>query len=254
MQSQAPVLPWLAPDQDFPPISQAWNSESPAPGLLAAGGTLNAATLRKAYSQGIFPWFSEGQPILWWSPDPRMVLIPTEFRLHPSLKKTLQKFRKTDGCEIRIDTAFQQVIEACSQCPRIGQSGTWIVPDVVNAYIELHRAGMAHSFETWIDGELVGGLYCVALGTSVFGESMFSHATDASKIALAALVCFCLQQGIQQIDCQQNTVHLASLGAREVPRDQFGKQVIKGLTQPAPIWQFDPHAWQGLLPQKSVPL
>jgi leucyl/phenylalanyl-tRNA--protein transferase len=254
MHSRAPVLHWLAPDQDFPPISQAWDEKSPAPGLLAAGGTLNAATLRKAYSHGIFPWFSEGQPILWWSPDPRMVLIPAEFKLHPSFKRTLQKFRKTDGCEIRIDTAFKQVIEACAQCSRVDQTGTWIVPDMVNAYLDLHHAGMAHSFETWVNGELVGGLYCVALGTSVFGESMFSHSPDASKIALAALVCFCLQQGIQQIDCQQNTAHLASLGAREVSRDLFGKQVAKGLTQTAPAWWFDTQSWQELMPQKSAPL
>lgn len=252
MHTRPPALPWLTADQDFPPITQAWNSESPAPGLLAAGGSLNTNTLCKAYSQGIFPWFSEGQPILWWSPDPRMVLIPTEFRLHPSLKKTLQKFQKTEGCEIRFDSAFEHVIKSCSQCPRVGQTGTWIVPEVVNAYIDLHRAGMAHSIETWINGKLVGGLYCVALGTSVFGESMFSHASDASKIALAALVCFCLQQGIQQIDCQQNTAHLASLGAREISRDLFSRQVTKGLSQAAPAWKFDKTFWQGLVPQKST--
>jgi leucyl/phenylalanyl-tRNA--protein transferase len=252
MHPRTPALPWLAPDQDFPPINQAWDAGSPAPGLLAAGGTLNAGTLRKAYSQGIFPWFSEGQPILWWSPDPRMILIPSEFRLHPSLKKTLQKFRKTEGCEIRIDTVFEQVIQACSHSPRVGQTGTWIVPDMISAYIDLHRAGMAHSIETWVNGELVGGLYCVALGTSVFGESMFSRSSGASKIALAALVCFCLQHGIQQIDCQQNTAHLALLGAREISRDLFSWQVIKGLTQAAPVWQFDTQSWYGLLPPRSA--
>lgn len=253
MSPQTPALPWLAPGQDFPPVNQAWGGRSPAPGLLAAGGTLNARTLQRAYSQGIFPWFSEGQPILWWSPEPRMILIPSEFRLHPSLRKTLQKFRKTEGCEIRIDTAFEQVIQACSLSPREGQSGTWIVPDMIAAYIDLHRAGLAHSVETWINGKLVGGLYCVALGKSVFGESMFSRTTDASKTALAALVCFCGHHAIRQIDCQQNTRHLASLGAREISRDLFIKQVATGITQPAPIWQFDARYWQALLPSKSAP-
>lgn len=252
MHSRTPTLPWLAPDQDFPPINQAWGAESPAPGLLAAGGTLNVDTLCKAYRQGIFPWFSEGQPPLWWSPHPRMVLIPSEFRMHLSLKKEILKFRRSEKCEIRIDTAFEEVINACAHCRRVGQTGTWIVPDMVTAYINLHRAGMAHSVETWINGELVGGLYCVALGTSVFGESMFSRTSGASKIALAALVCFCLQQGIQQIDCQQNTTHLALLGAREISRDLFSKQVIKGLAHEAPVWQFDTQSWDALLRPKSA--
>lgn len=247
MPSTSPALPWLAPDQDFPPIHQAWDRHTPAPGLLAAGGALNANTLQRAYSKGIFPWFSDDQPILWWSPEPRMVLIPTEFRLHSSLRKKLQKFCKTEGCEIRIDTAFKQVIQACSNSPRNGQTGTWIVPDIIFAYMELHRIGLAHSIETWINGKLVGGLYCVALGKTVFGESMFCHLSDASKIALSALVCFCLKHEIQQIDCQQNTTHLASLGACEISRAMFSEQVTRGLAQPAPVWQFDSLYWQMLL-------
>lgn len=253
MPCHTPTLPWLAPNQDFPPTNEAWDEQSPAPGLLAAGAQLNASTLQNAYSKGIFPWFSEGQPVLWWSPEPRMVLVPSEFRLHPSLKKTIQKFCKTAGCEIRIDTAFEQVIQACSTSPRQGQAGTWIMPNMIAAYTELHHAGLAHSIETWRNGKLVGGLYCVALGKSVFGESMFSHATDASKIALAALVCFCLQHDILQIDCQQNTHHLASLGAREISRAMFIQQLTSGLSQPAPDWHFAPHYWQALLHPKLMP-
>jgi leucyl/phenylalanyl-tRNA--protein transferase len=242
-----PPLPWLEPHQAFPPATQAWGRSTPAPGLLAAGGELNVATLRSAYSQGIFPWFSEGQPTLWWSPDPRMVLTVADFRLHPSLKKTLKKFRGSAHCEIRMDCDFRRVIEACASSPREGQAGTWIVPDMVAAYVQLHRSGSAHSIETWGDGELVGGLYCVALGKAVFGESMFSRASDASKIALAALVCFCRHHGIAQIDCQQKTAHLASMGAREMPRALFLEKVGVGLSQTSPIWQFDPSDWDQLL-------
>jgi len=150
-----PALPWLEPNQAFPPVTQAWGPASPAPGLLAAGGELTVPTLRSAYGQGIFPWFSEGQPILWWSPDPRMVLTVNEFRLHPSLKKTLKKFRDSAHCEIRVDFDFRRVIEACASSPRDGQAGTWILPDMVEAYVQLHRSGAAHSIETWVNGELV---------------------------------------------------------------------------------------------------
>lgn len=248
MSSQTPALAWLEPGQDFPPASQAWGDGSAAPGLLAAGGALDLASLRRAYSRGIFPWYSAGQPILWWSPDPRMVLDVAKFRIHPSFKKTLQKFRQTPGCEIRIDSAFAQVIEACSSSPRAGQGGTWIVPDMIAAYNDLHRAGLAHSVETWVNGQMVGGLYCVALGKAVFGESMFSRASEASKIALAALVALCRQYGIDQIDCQQNTPHLASLGAAEISRELFLAQVTLGLAQPAPVWEFNRRYWQILLP------
>lgn len=247
MQAPSLPLPWLAPGQPFPPAEQAWGTDAPAPGLLAAGGALDLATLRQAYGHGIFPWFSAGQPILWWCPNPRMVLPVPAFRLHRSLKKVLQKFRASPGCEIRIDSAFDQVIQACAGSPRDGQGGTWIVPGMVQAYGALHRAGLAHSVETWIDGQLVGGLYCVALGRAVFGESMFARATDASKIALAALVCFCRHHGVKLIDCQQNTRHLASLGAREIPRADFLAQVANASGKPAPAWRFDPLYWRELL-------
>ncbi len=228
-------------------MSQAWGELTPAPGLLAAGGALDVSNLCRAYNAGIFPWFSDGQPILWWSPDPRMVLNVDEFRVHPSFKKTIKKFKTTPGCEIRINSAFERVIYACSSSPRAGQAGTWIVPPMISAYCAMHQAGYAHSIETWVQGELVGGLYCIALGKSVFGESMFSRASDASKIALAALVAFCRHHGIRQIDCQQNTPHLASLGAREISRDMFVERVASGLKEPSPEWRFDALYWQEVL-------
>ncbi|MDF1485683.1 leucyl/phenylalanyl-tRNA--protein transferase [Ramlibacter sp. H39-3-26] len=244
-------LPWLEPDDPFPPPSRAWGERDPAPGLLAAGAALTVAHLRSAYAQGIFPWFSQGQPILWWSPDPRMVLFTDEFRLHRSLRKTLQRFRATPGCAVRVDTAFEQVIRACAGAPRDGQSGTWIVPQMIDAYLAFHAAGHAHSVETWVDGELVGGLYCVGVGRAVFGESMFARATDASKIALAALVCLCRRGGVPLIDCQQNTRHLASLGARAIARGAFLDVVQAQRGQPGPAWTFDPVYWNMLLALKA---
>jgi leucyl/phenylalanyl-tRNA--protein transferase len=245
-------LPWLDPGDPFPPASRAWGADDPAPGLLAAGGALDVETLRRAYSGGIFPWFSEGQPILWWSTDPRMVLFTEEFRLHRSMRKSLARFAADARCEIRIDTAFDTVIECCSSSDRPGQSGTWIVPAMVQAYRELHEAGLAHSIETWIGGELAGGLYCVAIGQAVFGESMFTRVPDASKIALAALVAFCRRSGIGVIDCQQNTQHLASLGAREIPRADFVAKVARNLRKPPPRWRFEPVYWQELLPREPA--
>jgi leucyl/phenylalanyl-tRNA---protein transferase len=241
-------LRWLDPGEPFPDVSTAWDASQPAPGLLAAGGELDVATLRRAYSSGIFPWFSEGQPILWWSTDPRMVLFPAEFRLHRSLRKTIAHRIGRPGFEVRIDSAFDEVIRACAASSRPGQSGTWIVPQMVSAYIDFHRAGLAHSVETWIDGRLAGGLYCVAVGGAVFGESMFTRAPDASKIALAALVAFCLEHGIEMIDCQQNTQHLASLGAREISRGAFVARVRETVKNPTPPWRFEPIYWTRILP------
>lgn len=243
---QEPSLIWLEPGDPFPPVSLAWGQDSPLPGLLAAGGTLDATHLQAAYQQGIFPWFSPGQPHLWWSPDPRMVLETGQFRLHPSLRKTLRKFIRSPGCEIRIDTSFRQVMTHCAQTPRPGQDGTWIVNSIVNAYCDLHAQGLAHSVETWVDGQLVGGLYCVALGHAVYGESMFAHARDASKIALAALVALCRHHGAPQIDCQQATGHLASLGAREQPRARFLAQASMQQTRPTMNWQWRPLYWDSL--------
>ncbi|MBK9571565.1 MAG: leucyl/phenylalanyl-tRNA--protein transferase [Rhodoferax sp.] len=251
MSSSAPALPWLSPHQAFPPAHQAWQAGSAAPGLLAAGGVLDVATLCQAYSQGIFPWFSDDQPILWWSPDPRMVLRPSQLRMHRSLKQTVQHFRRSPECEIRIDSAFEQVIAACASSRRAGQSGTWIVAPMIDAYLALHHAGFAHSVETWIDGQLCGGLYCVAIGKAVFGESMFTHVSNGSKIALAALVGLCAHHGIAQIDCQQNTRHLAFMGAAEVSRADFLAEVSSAVSQTAPVWRFDPLYWQAILHSKQ---
>lgn len=248
---QRPPLPWLEPGDPFPELHEAWGPGSPAPGLLAAGGALDVDSLVRAYRRGIFPWFSEGQPVLWWSTDPRMVLHTGEFRLHRSLRKTLQHFIDDPACELRIDSAFDRVIEACARSPREGQSGTWIVPDMVRAYQALHRAGIAHSVETWIDGELAGGLYCVAIGHAVFGESMFARVSDASKIALAALVALCRAQDVPAIDCQQNTRHLASLGAREIPRARFAEAVAQQEERPSLHWGFESVYWRHILPTKA---
>ncbi len=233
-----PDLPLLAAGQDFPPVAQAWGAEHGAAGLLAVGGDLSPETLHRAYSLGIFPWFSQGDPILWWSPDPRMVLQVADFKIQPSFKRKIKQFIRNPRCEIRVDFDFAATIAACANSPRAGQAGTWIVPAMQAAYAALHQAGMAHSVEVWEENQLVGGLYCTAIGQAVFGESMFARQSDASKIALAALVAFCQQSGIVQIDCQQNTRHLASLGAAEMPRADFCAAVALAASQPAPAWDF----------------
>ena len=244
--SQIP-LTWLKPGENFPPVETAWGAESGAAGLLAAGGDLSVATLVRAYGQGIFPWFSDGQPILWWSTDPRMVLQIENFRVHRSFKKTLTRFVSDTECALRFDSAFGTVIRACAHAPRQGHPGTWILPEMVRAYEDLHAAGVAHSVETWRGNELVGGLYCVALGGAVFGESMFAREPDASKIALAGLVAFCRAHGLPLIDCQQNTGHLASLGAREIPREDFVRHVQRNRELPNPQWHFKPLYWSYIL-------
>ena len=241
-------LYWLdTDDSPFPPTSQAFGPDSEAPGLLAAGGPLSLQRLEAAYRRGIFPWYSEGQPVLWWTPDPRMVLQVAEFKIARSLRKALQRFTRTPGCEVRIDSAFDRVIAACAGSPREGQRGTWILPPLQRAYSAWHRAGGAHSVETWVNGQLVGGLYGVSIGRMFFGESMFSQASDASKIALAALVAFCRANGIALIDCQQNTEHLASLGAREISRSDFERHLALTLGAAGPAaWFYDASHWAQL--------
>jgi leucyl/phenylalanyl-tRNA--protein transferase len=240
------MVPWLEEHSlDFPPTSLALDPFSGAPGLLAAGGDLSPARLRQAYSRGIFPWYGEGQPILWWSTAPRMVLQTRHFKLTRSLRKTIARFARTPGCEIRVDSATPEVLHACANAPREGQSGTWILTEMQEAYAALAREGTVHSVETWIDGELAGGLYGVNLGRMFYGESMFARRTDASKIALAALVCLCRQHGIAWIDCQQNTEHLASLGAFEVTREDFEGHLARTVKLPAPSdWSYDPALWR----------
>ena len=264
-------------DIPFPPVEQALRAPN---GLLAAGGSLTPARLLDAYYHGIFPWFNAGDPILWWSPDPRMVLFPEEFRISRSLRKTLRK----RIYEIRTDTAFEQVMRACA-APRGGQAGTWIHGEMIAAYTELHRMGMAHSVEAWIpktsfqlqvegetrrqrandmdsapstamsercsqhsiadelELELVGGLYGISIGRMFYGESMFSRSPDASKAAFAHLAAQLRRWNFGMIDCQMNTPHLASLGAREIPRTEFIQRLQELIHYPdiSSPWCFDKH-------------
>lgn len=211
------MIPWLTADLAFPPIDKALKEPKGPNGLLAIGGDLSPARLLAAYRQGIFPWYSDGDPLLWWSPDPRMVLFPSEIRITRSLAKILRNADYT----VRLDTAFAQVIAACAATPRDGQNGTWITAEMQQAYTRLHALGHAHSVETWRDGRLVGGLYGIAIGRAFFGESMFSHVTDASKIALAHLCRYLAARDFGIIDCQMETAHLASMGARPIPRSEY---------------------------------
>lgn len=227
------MLAWLTTEPSFPPVARALRSPN---GLLAAGGDLSPERLLAAYSRGIFPWFSEGEPILWWSPDPRMVLFPEALKVSRSLAKTL----RNKPYEVRADTAFREVMRACAMAPRDGQYGTWINPPMITAYTRLHRMGYAHSIETWMGGELAGGLYGVALGGMFFGESMFSLQTDASKIALAYLARQLQAWDYGMIDCQMSTAHLASLGAREVSRGEFSIRLADLVKSDHPLgpWQL----------------
>ena len=243
-------IPWLELNTALPAPETAQKKGSNLAGLVAAGGGLAVARLKEAYQQGMFPWFNQDQPILWWSPDPRMVLDTSEFKLHRSLRKTLQQFIQSDDCEIKIDSNFSAVIRHCANASRKGQPGTWIVDEMITAYEALHAAGYAHSVETWRDGQLIGALYCVSIGDTLFGESMFAIQTDASKIALAALVAFARSQGLRWIDCQQNTRHLASLGAREMPRSHFLKLVRAASNDTHREWVFRASSWHSLIPLK----
>lgn len=207
------MLRLLGRDDPFPPVERALREPN---GLLCAGADLSVERLLAAYRRGIFPWYSGNEPILWWSPDPRMVLFCDELKISRSLAKNI----RNRGFEVKIDSAFSRVIRACAG-PRKGEPGTWLGKDMLAAYQALHRAGHAHSFETWRDGRLVGGLYGVSIGRMFYGESMFSTETDASKVALVALVEELRRRDAPLIDCQQRTPLLASLGAREIPRREF---------------------------------
>jgi len=222
------VLTWLVAGQRFPPIEKALKDPN---GLLAAGGDLSAARLLEAYRCGIFPWYSGSEPLLWWSPDPRMVLYCEELKVSRSLEKNL----RNKGYELRVDTAFSQILKGCA-----ARKETWLGKEMQAAYLALHRAGHAHSFETWRQGELVGGLYGVAIGRMFYGESMFSRATDSSKVALAHLVSFLQEKGFPLIDCQMKTPLLASLGAREIPRRAFLRQVaaLVNYAEPSGKWSL----------------
>ncbi|MCC7081014.1 MAG: leucyl/phenylalanyl-tRNA--protein transferase [Burkholderiales bacterium] len=227
------MIPWLGREHAFPPLGSALDEPN---GLLAAGGDLSPGRIIAAYRRGIFPWFGDDEPILWWSPDPRMVLYPEELRVSRSLRKAMRR----PDYEIRVDTQFRAVMEGCAR-PRPGQAGTWIGASMIKAYCALHERGFAHSVETWREGELVGGLYGVALGRAFFGESMFARAADASKLALAHLARQLERWRFGVIDCQMRTNHMASLGAREITRAQFSRlleQLVNYPPEPA-VWAFD---------------
>lgn len=204
-------------------------------GLLAVGGDLSSKRLLWAYQLGIFPWYAEGQPILWWSPDPRLILEPKEFHISRRLSQTLKKGR----FKVTFDQAFEPVIQACAVVPRKGQHGTWITPEMQQAYMRLHQLGFAHSAESWLKGELVGGVYGVSLGKCFFGESMFSCTSDASKVALATLVQQLKAWDFHMIDAQVTTQHLLSLGAKEIPRQIFLKRLQRALSFPTMKGKWD---------------
>lgn len=227
------MIPLLSLSDPFPPADHALDEPN---GLLAAGGGLGVARLIEAYARGIFPWFSDGDPVLWWCPDPRMVLPTRGVHVSRSLRRRL---RKRDY-EITMDRAFTDVLHACA-APRRGESGTWLVPTMIRAYERLYVAGAAHSIEIWIDGTLAGGLYGVGLGRMFFGESMFTRQTDASKIAIVALAMQLARWEFPLIDCQMRTTHLESLGALELTRRQFVREVDRLVRQP-PVpspWEVD---------------
>jgi leucyl/phenylalanyl-tRNA--protein transferase len=227
------VLTWIEPHEPLPPPERARVEPN---GLLAAGRDLSAGRLLEAYGQGIFPWYSQGQPVLWWSPDPRMVVFVDEFEPSRSLRKTLRRVDLTGSWKVTLDQAFVQVMQACA-APRPGQDGTWITRDIIKAYHGLHQAGHAHSVEIWSEGRLIGGLYGVSIGRMFFGESMFARASDASKCAYAALIAMLRRLGFCMVDCQQSTEHLASLGAREIPRAEFLARLRRLCELPGPPWQ-----------------
>jgi leucyl/phenylalanyl-tRNA--protein transferase len=215
------VLAWLQANDPFPPVERALKDPN---GLLAAGGELSLERLLEAYRRGVFPWYSGGEPVLWWSPDPRMVLYCSELKVSRSLAKSV----RNKGYEVRVDTAFAAVLDGCAD-----RSQTWLGADMRRAYLRLHRKGYAHSFETWLGRDLVGGLYGVALGRMFYGESMFSRATDASKVALVSLVGELRAREFPLIDCQMHTPLLASLGAREIPRRTFLRELAALVHYPA---------------------
>ncbi len=239
-------IPWIASDDQHTPFPDVERALAEPNGLLAVGGSLSSARLLEAYRRGIFPWFADNQPVLWWSPDPRALIVPGRLRLSRSLRKALRQRR----FELTLDRQFQAVVESCA-APRAEQAGTWITAGMATAYANLHAEGYAHSVEVWREGDLVGGLYGVSLGGAFFGESMFSRETDASKVALAWLAAQLRQWDFDLIDCQMPTPHLASLGAIKVSRRRFGLALERSLTCPTcrGLWQFatdlDPLAGAG---------
>ncbi len=234
-------IPWLGPNDSFPDPLQNADPDPSVPGLIAVSERIYPGQLRQAYQRGIFPWYSDNQPVLWWSPDPRMVLQPSHFKCSESLRKNIRHFCHDSQCQLVVDGDFGAVIRACATSTRKDQDGTWITHEIMDAYTTFHEQGHAHSLALLENGELIGGLYCVALGGMVFGESMFSHKPNASKMALAALSAWCIQRQVAMIDCQQETAHLRSLGAAPISRTHFLQQLQSSLNQSniEIPWTFD---------------
>jgi leucyl/phenylalanyl-tRNA--protein transferase len=226
------MIPWLAADDPFPPVERSLAHPN---GLLAASRHLDADALVLAYSQGIFPWYAESDPVLWWSPDPRMVLFTDEFIARRSLVRRIRAGLNAARFEVRVDADFAATMRDCA-APRRGREGTWITEEMLEAYCDLHGRGLAHSIEVLDGGRRIGGLYGVAIGRMYFGESMFSLEPDASKIALAALVQLLRLEKVPMLDCQQETSHLASLGARAIARAQFCSHVAAAVRLPPIDW------------------
>ena len=224
-------IPWLGPNDAFPNPLLTSDPDATVPGLFAVSERIYPNQLQSAYQLGLFPWYSDNQAVLWWSPDPRMVLVPTEFKCSDSLKKSLRNFIADNSKAILVDQDFSEVVRACATSKRKDQDSTWITHEIVDAYTALFEAGKAHCIAVTDQDILIGGLYCVCFGKAVFGESMFSKQSDSSKIALAALCAFCAQNGVPMIDCQQETAHLSSLGASPIKRETFLQSLQTSLNQ-----------------------
>ena len=234
-------ITWLGPHDSFPnPLLQP-DPDPSVPGLIAVSDRIYPGQLSCAYQLGIFPWYSDNQPVLWWSPDPRMVLNPQAFKCSESLRKIIRHFCQNAHSQILVDSDFGAVIRSCATSTRKDQDGTWITHEIMDAYTALHEQGNAHSISVVENGKIIGGLYCVAFGGMVFGESMFNRKTNASKIALAALSSWCQKIGVSMIDCQQETAHLRSLGAAPIPRQEFLErlQISINQTNIKQSWTFD---------------
>jgi leucyl/phenylalanyl-tRNA---protein transferase len=237
-------IAWLGPDDAFPDPAVSPDPDPEVLGLFAVSERIYAGQLESAYRLGLFPWYSDHQPVLWWSPDPRMVLEPRNFKVSPSLQKTMRHFYHDSECQFAVDGDFGAIMRACALTPRKDQEGTWITHEIVDAYSQLHERGLAHSIAVMQGTHLLGGLYCVAIGGMVFGESMFSRQKDGSKLALAALCAWCYDHEVPMIDCQQETAHLRSLGASAIPRAQFlttARRALYGKQLPR-AWHIDKSA------------
>lgn len=234
-------IQWVDDDDELPSPRTLIDPDPRFPGLLALSDSLNPTRLLEAYRQGMFPWYSENEPVMWWCTHPRMVLETKSFKVSHSLHKTIQQVLEDENWSIQIDRSFIKTIRSCAAIPRHGQNGTWITEEIIQAYEQLHLQEYVHSVETYYRDELVGGLYCVNIGNMVYGESMFANKTDASKLALAALSAWCNSKGIRYIDCQQETKHLASLGAKPISREDFLDWIDPQTALPSPNWSFDKH-------------